>query len=939
MYTPFNIKTDNTFLTSMIQIKDLIKYALNNNIKSLSITDNNLYGVMDFYTECINNSIKPIVGLDLNYNGNLLLYCKDIIGYKNLLKLNSIDNITITDLNNYKDSIVCILPYESINNYNELNNIYKDLYIGYKNKEQFNEIKHNKKVYINDILCLEKDDMDYLKYLYCIKNDEYLDRVNVEFKDNYLKILKEESNKEITNMCNFHLDFNMSNLIPEVDNNSYELLKQLCLDGLKNKLGNLVPNKYLERLKYELKIIKDMNYCNYFLIVQDYVSYAKKIGGNTCLCRGSAAGSLVSYLIDITDTDPLLYNLYFERFLNPERVTMPDIDIDFKGSIREEVVKYCISKYGLKKVAPIITFQTLQAKQAIKDIFKVLDIPDKQKDKVSKLLDSKLSLTENLKNEKLKNYLDELELNDAYNIAIKFEGMKKTSSVHAAGVVMCNIDIDNIIPLKKYDDYYITGIDATYLERIGLLKMDLLTVRTLDLLSDMLNDIGIDYNDIPLDDPKTIEVFKNGDTLGIFQFEKEGITQTIKKMQPNNLFDIYNALALYRPGPMQNIDKYINRKIGKEKVNYLHISLKPILNSTYGVIIYQEQIMEIAKQLANFTMSDADNLRRAMSKKKKELLVSYKEQFINGCINNNIDNNIATKIFDLMYSFASYGFNKSHSVVYGVCAYKMGYIKANYPDIYFKHLLKKDLCTSKHLYEMKKYKVNIIKPDINKSGLDYIYDNGLIYPISNIKGSESIAKQIVENKPYNNIYSLFETIPNINKEQIIPLILTGCFDSFGYNRKTLIENLDDLINYGDLQYTFKNQESLKPIINTIEEYSKKELLDFEYNYLGFYLSSNPVSLYKSKYNSIDIKDINKYFNKYVDLVVMIEKIGINKSNKPTCFITGVDEYDSISVILFNNIYEQNKNIKKNDIIHVYGKISRNYGKDEILVSNIEILSK
>ena len=353
MYNSLYIKTDNTFLESMIKVKDLISYAIKNNIKTLAIADSNMHGVMDFYIECINNKIKPIIGLEITYkNLKYVLYAKNNQGYKNLLKLNTIlseKEIEKEDIIKYKNNLICVIPYKNYVLYDILKDIYNDIFIGYQNQQENKNIKE-KKLYYNEILCLNKEDLEYLKYLYCIKNNEYIDRININYIDNY--IIYEQENIEnynyIIENCNITIELERKDLLPIYNENPYETLKNLCMEGLKKKIGNMVPNIYIERLKMELKTIKEMGFSNYFLIVYDYSYYAKK-NNSVAICRGSAAGSLVSYLLNITNMDPIKYNLYFERFLNKDRLKMPDIDMDFEGDIRDKVVKYCIDKYGAKK--------------------------------------------------------------------------------------------------------------------------------------------------------------------------------------------------------------------------------------------------------------------------------------------------------------------------------------------------------------------------------------------------------------------------------------------------------------------------------------------------------------------------------------------------------------------------------------------------------------
>ena len=404
MYTPLNIKTENTLLTSLIRIDELVDFALSNNIKSLSITDTKMYGVYYFYKKCIENGIKPIIGLDINYdNYRVILYCKNYNGYKCLLKLSSLDKVISSDFINV-DDLICIVPYSSLDKYDELKNIFSSIFVGYKNKQE-EELGYANMVYMNDILCIDKSDLGYLKYLECIKTGK---SINDIFDSSCYMLSFDEVNKlypryisnnyKIYDMCDLKMEYSRD-LLPKYDcpdkMDSLSYLKSLCVDGMKRKFGSSAPKVYVDRLKYELDVINNMGFCNYFLVVSDYVKFAKESGILVGPGRGSAAGSLVSYLLNITTIDPIKYNLLFERFLNPERVTMPDIDIDFEYTRREEVVNYCISKYGSKRVAPIITFGTLGAKQSIRDVGRCLSIPGKTIDRLCSYIDSDISLKDN----------------------------------------------------------------------------------------------------------------------------------------------------------------------------------------------------------------------------------------------------------------------------------------------------------------------------------------------------------------------------------------------------------------------------------------------------------------------------------------------------------------------------------------------------------------
>ena len=710
MYTPLYIKTDNSLQKSLIKVKDLIKFAKNNNIKSLTITDDNMYGVMDFYHECINNNIKPIIGLELNIEGYVIIvYAKDYNGYKNLLKLTTISSeqkLTIIDIESYDKGLLCIVPYNSYVMYKDLSKIFETIYISYSSNDEKQKIKENNKLYMNETLYLNINESRYIKYLDSIRESIPVSEIINNHNDNYILMEREykekhedslEINKEICELCNLEIPFNQD-LNPKYKNDegidSYTYLKKKCIEGLKFHFGNTVKEIYKKRLKYELEIINKMGFCDYFLIVSDYVKYAKDNNIIVGTGRGSAVGSLVSYCLRITDVDPIKYNLFFERFLNPERINMPDIDIDFEHNKRIDVINYCISKYGEKKVAPIITFGTLGCKQALRDVARSMEIEQSLIDKLCKIIDSNKSLIDNLKNDKIKILIERYSiLEECYKVAIKFEGLKRHTSIHAAGVIMSNTDLDEIIPLVKNGDTYLTGYDMTYLEEIGLLKMDFLAIKYLTTIHNIINsvnksnNINLTFDSIPLNDKKAFDIFNKADTVGIFQFESDGMIHFLNKLKATSMEDLFAAIALFRPGPMQNIDSYIRRKEGKEKIDYIDPSLEDILKSTYGIIIYQEQIMQIARIMADYTLGEADILRKAMSKKKKDVLLKEEEKFVSRAINKGYDKNIVGKIYKLMLKFSEYGFNKSHSIGYSIIAYKMAYLKAHYPINFMTYLL------------------------------------------------------------------------------------------------------------------------------------------------------------------------------------------------------------------------------------------------------------
>ena len=969
MYVPLNIKTDNYLQSSMITVKKLISFALKKNIKALTITDNNMYGVLDFYKLCKNNNIKPIIGLEIKIDDvYIILYAKSYHGYLNLVRLSTIQSESKIDIHNlytYSSDLIAIIPYDSRNLYNMVKDAYNDIYISYKNEKEKSNINECK-IYMNSILCLNKEEIKYLKYLEAIKESMSLKFIDTDYKDNYLKLVEDiikddlDNNIYIYNNCNVEIIFG-NDLMPKYKNDlgidSFSFLKKLCIKGANKRFGSKVSKVYQDRIKYELSIINKMGFSDYFLIVQDYVNYAKDNNIIVGTGRGSAVSSLVAYLLNITDVDPLKYDLIFERFLNPERISMPDIDIDFEHDKRDQVINYCMNKYGKKKVAPIIAFGTLGCKAAIRDVGRCLDIDLKKIDSICKLLDSNNNLKDNYSNNKrLQEFLNrKKDLFDLYKDAMNFEGLKRHATIHAAGIVMSNIPLDNIIPLSLHNDFYTSGYDMTYLEEIGLLKMDFLAIKYLTIIHNIIDLVNKNYNiQLKFDeiemDKMSIDIFKNADTIGIFQFESSGMINFLSKLKPDSFLDIIASIALYRPGPMKNIDTYINRKNKKEKINYIHESLKSVLAPTYGIIIYQEQIMQIAKIMADYTLGEADILRKAMSKKKIDLLESQRHIFKNRSLRKGYDETTINKVFDLMIKFAEYGFNKSHSVGYSMVSVKMAYLKAHFRKEFYLCLLESDKGSKEkikqYIYELRKNGIEVVNPDINLSFERYnIINNRIIYPISNIKGLNiNIALLIIEERKKGKFKDIFDFISRcyskiINKKVIESLIYTGTFENFGYNRKTLIENLDVIINYGELLSDL-GEYALKPEIEIKEEYTKKEIMNIEYNYFGLYLKNNPISIArKTKNANISINMVKRYFNKLVDIVVIVDsKKEIETKNKKEkmAFLNCSDEIDSISVVLFPNVYSL-YNINSGDLIFVKGKVEKRLNNYQIIAQNIEFI--
>ena len=938
---PIYVKTVYSFLSSTITIDKLISFAKEHNLDTLCICDDNMYGAMEFITKCQKNHIKPIVGLDIGW---CLLYAKNYLGYQNLLKITMMKSkaeLTVDDLASFKENLVCFMDENSLYK-DELIKIFNDYYL--YGKDNFP---------LNKTLCLDEKDLDTLKYLILLRDnktlsDDYDIDENVVYVDNDDKRIQEFVLK-----CDLKLpkyELNLPDYCQYNDTkgmNSDEYLTNLSIAGLNKRLNGKVTLSYKERLLKELDIIQKMGFANYFLIVYDFVKYAKTHDILVGPGRGSAAGSLVSFSLGIIDVDPVKYELLFERFLNPERVTMPDIDIDFPDDLRDDIIRYVEEKYGKENVSMIITFDTFGSRMAIRDMGRVMNVPLYTIDALCKKIGEDnlaLSLQKNDVHEMVES---DNKLKKLYQVAMKIEGMPRHSSIHASGVIISSDALSKRVPLVWNNDYYICGYEKDYLEELGLLKMDFLSLKNLTLVNKMLNLIKeykkeeIKFNEIPLDDDKTNSLFQNGDTLGIFQFEKEGMKSFLMKLHPDNFEDIYNANAFYRPGPSMNIDSFIRRKKGLEKIDYFDERLESILKSTKGIIVYQEQIMLIANKMANFSMGEADILRRAMSKKNALEIEKFRDKFISNATKNGYELALTEKIFNYILNFAGYGFNKSHSVAYSMLSYRMAYIKAHEP-LYFYLAMLDSTNLDIYIKEMKKHQIKVLKPDINKSTKDFsLYYDKILLPLHIIKGiSGVISEKIIDVREdgFKDIYDFFRKIKSLNlsKNILLTLIDAGTFDSFNYNRMTLAENLESLLNYSNLVNELGEDFVLKPEIILHEEYDKNTLIMKEKETYGFYLSNHPVTFYKEKEaNIVNLIDIKKYFNKNIKTVLMIDYIRetTTKKGEKMAFLKCSDEEDSIDVIVFPKVYNECNKLEKNAIIKIEGKVERR-DREQIIANKI-----
>lgn len=961
MFTPLGIKTDYSLLKSLIKVEDLVLYAKNNNYQALGILDDNLFSSHMFYNLCIKNNIKPIIGLDIKVEERrIFLYPKSMVGLTTLFKLTktNLDNsIKLNDLKEYTEDVILVLPYESYDLYKVLSTNYEHTFLSFKNETEYKEEIRitDKVVFINDIYSLTENASKYVNYLYLIEHNKKLG--DIEFVDYRNNSLKRENydTSNLTNLINIEFPKD-KRYIPHFDDSiedSKEYLRTLSEKGLAKRLNGNVTDEYKNRLKYELDVISNMGFTDYFLIVFDYVRFAVKNGIYVGVGRGSAAGSLVAYSLGITWIDPLKYNLLFERFLNPERITMPDIDIDFDALRKDEVVEYVKHRYGESKVAKIITFGTMTAKEVLRIVAKINDVDDSTLSSLTRYINSKLTLKENLTDE-VKSLLNRnSKLRKVYEEAYYLEGLKKHIGTHAAGVVISSLDLSEIIPTMKSGDDYLTGYTMNELEELGLIKMDFLSIKNLTIIANILkrveSDTGevININKIPLNDKRVYDLFANADTVGIFQFESAGMKQFLKRLKPVCFEDLVMAIAIYRPGPMDQIDNYLDRKNNGARVNYIDESLKPILESTYGILIYQEQIMEILRKMGGYSYAEADIIRRAISKKKMEVIENERNRFIPNAIKNGYSEETASKVYDLIVKFANFGFNKSHSVAYAMIAYQMAYLKVYYKEYYYINLLDYNIGgetkTKEYINEAKKLGINILKPSINLSTETYNKESGGIrLPLRVIKGVGTSSSDAIlnkrEEKPFTDFFDFMARCYgfNVNKKTLESLIFAGVFDEFGVNRNTLFQNITSAIRYAELIHDLDESLVSKPMIEPAIELPELELMKKEVDLFGYYVSTHPSNKYTNVMKQVNIR---KYFDKRIETVVLIDKIKkhIAKNNKEMAFISASDETTSSDFILFNDYIGELEGIKEGDLVRITGKVERNNDKFSIIIYKMEKL--
>ena len=1010
--------------------------------------NNNMFGILEFSIACINNSIQPIIGTSINYLDiqtkehpsqlNFLVMNEE--GYINLLYLSSISHtsgnnpigIYHKDLKKYNNGLICyiggeynpllILKHQNkieeisvfINNFRnmfgqdflfEIQRVQDPKIDGFE--KEFLEYSQNFTIPIigsNNIKYENENDYNAHDALLCIAQKLTINQTNrkVSNSEIYFKTSEQminifgdipeiiENNFRIALKCNYY----PKEILPKLPKfSSDQNLSESELLNLKSKEGLLLrlqemninsPSIYQERLNYELEIINNMGFSGYFLIVADFVNWAKNKEIAVGPGRGSGAGSVVAWSLSITDLDPLQYGLLFERFLNPERVSMPDFDIDFCQNRRDEVIEYVNNKYGKECVAHIITFGTLASRAAIRDVGRVLEIPYSEIDQFAKLFPynpaNPLSLDESINSDKnLKEMVASDErLSNVVDISLKLEGLHRHASTHAAGVVIGDSSIINNVPLYKDPN---TSVNATqfsmkYVEKAGLIKFDFLGLTTLSIIQDSIklikeNHSNFDLRHIPMDDKKTFQQLSKGEAIGIFQLESNCMGSVLRQLQPDKFEEIIAVVALFRPGPMDHIPSFCNRKHGKEKIEYLHPLLEKVLKETYGIIVYQEQVMQIAQVLSNYTLGEADLLRRAMGKKIQKEMDAQKNRFIEGAKSNKISINEASKIFDLVNKFAGYGFNKSHAAGYALLAYQTAYLKTNFPYEFMTATFNYSIDRTDRIIllnkELSSLNIEFKKPDINHSQAKFSIEenNGLKsirFGLGAIKGvgiksMSNLVKERENNGKFIDIIDFMNRLKGdvINKRQLEKLVQAGSFDSIETNRAKLFYNVPKFVEiYGGSNFKDQNQAMLfeenklsfddsNLFDQQIDDWSSGFLLKSELEVIGFYFSSHPVSLYPKNYfrhnniiewNQIKLNEDIKSA-KIVGSILDIKERS-NKEGRKYAFLTVSTLESQIELTIFSDKLNDFRNlIKEGNLLLFHIDISRDIENMRLIIRKIE----
>ena len=1008
MFAPLRVISGYSFLQSGLTIEKIAKNIQSKKYDGVGLSDSNfLYGVPSFVEECKKLKVKNIFGLEIQFENNyLIVYAYNEDGYRNLIRYSSLlsqDKFDFSVLKENHNGIIGVLETnygkfreefsdkdEFSQYFAKISNLVDHFYLGLEvnTKEEF-EFAKSVRDFAKDhgyltiafprIRYEMKDDAIILKLLDAIDKGEKIEEKEASgeqyFKtaEQYSKVYTKtelDRTMEVISMSTFDLNQKRGEITHFPVENSVEELKRLVKKSLIER--NLKDEAHINRAKYELETIISLGYADYFLIVMDYVKYAKENGILVGPGRGSAAGSLVSYLLDITEVDPLEYDLQFERFLNKARKSMPDIDVDFMDIYRDKMVDYMREKYGADHVANIVAFQTIQAKQALRDIGRIYDIPTRHIDLLSKSITDKVSLREAYKTIPTFRQLVD---SDKYfleivSMASKIEGLPRQAGLHAAGIIINEQVLDTVLPVTiDYEGHYTSQYEKDYIEQQGFLKMDFLALRNLTVIDACIKLVNERYNKnlsfygLPFDDPKIFELLRKGQTAGVFQLESSGMKNAIKIIKPDCFEDVVTVLAIFRPGPMDNIKDYANRKQGKIKSKYISEDIKNILAPTYGVLIYQEQISKIATAMAGFSPEDADLFRRAVSHKEKSVLESSRNDFISGAVKKGYSQKDASEMFNHILKFASYGFNRSHAVVYAITACRMAYLKYYYPLEFYAATLNissggSDSKFSDYVNELKSRNLKVDLPNINVSTKEFIRaDNSLLYPLSMIRGvnTDVVNKILDERIEKGKFKDFFEFVSRayykgISEIVINKLINSGALDVFGKNRATLRATLRYAYQLAELSLDKDGQLILDETLSHQKQYFEDvddplTNLNLEYEELGIMLSDNPLRYKKDlldKYHVISTVDAKEsYQTVYIaGIVSKVKIIKSRKNNTTMAFVTLFDELDNIEITVFSRVYEQCFSLlEKNQILLVKGRYEHKQEKESFIADEISLLEE
>lgn len=1027
-FVHLQVETAYSLLSSTVSIPALVKKAEQCGYEALAITDRNvLYGSLQFYEACRKAHIKPLIGLTADVEVTegeiypVVLLAKNNSGYARLLKISSVIQtqpnraISWKWLHSYSEGLFALSPGKEgeIEQYIaegrvDLAKAAAKRYIDtFGNESFYLTLQHNggedaesilaekynfakesgvRTAVTNHVRYLESADAFAYNCIRAIGEGRKLEAEEAahEQGESYLKNVEEmnrlfasypeslANTAQIAEECNVMIETN-SHLLPkypiERDTTAREMLYRLCEEGSKKR--GLSGVEYEQRLAYELDVIHQMGFNDYFLIVWDFMKYAKDQGILTGPGRGSAAGSLVAYVLGITDVDPLRHGLLFERFLNPHRVSMPDIDIDFPDIRRDEVIRYVADKYGKNHVAHIITFGTFAAKAAVRDTARAFGLSTKEMDALSRMVPARLGITikSALEEESspLREYMEQDERNRLMiETAAKLEGLPRHTSTHAAGVIISEAPLIENIPVKEGPDgIFLTQLPMEDVEKIGLLKMDFLGLRNLTLLEEIVKSIRmhtgrtIQLEEIPFSDQKTFMLLQKGDTTGIFQLESDGMRRVLRDLRPTEFEDIVAVNALFRPGPMENIPHYIARKHQKEKVSFPHPDLKPILDVTYGVIVYQEQIMQIASTMAGFTLGEADLLRRAVSKKKKDVLDEQRKRFVDGARENGYEAAVANTTYDLIVRFANYGFNRSHAVAYSMIAWKLAWLKAHFPKYFMAGLLTSVIGNqdkiADYIAEAKQKEIEILPPSINKSSFPFIPEKeGIRFSLSGIKGvGVSVLKEITYHRkkgPFRDIFDfcLRVSLKVVNRKVLESLTYAGCFDEFDLDRAVILATLDVAIEHAELMKPADGSEDLftgdeafriEPRYVEVEPILLSDKLAFEMELTGVFLSDHPASAFSRLFLDLGAQDLIQLSDrgprkKSAGVYITGMKTIRTKKGEVMAFISMSDATGQMDGVAFPKEFARLAAVlQKGNVVFISGSVERRNGAWQFIIQD------